>query len=133
MSREALKKEAKEKNPNNNVGYVKTIYFAYLTMKNRKLNKASKFRAEAKKFSLEYLLSTIEPADKKIKERQSEGEKVSKRKKIEVDDNTLRNISRYSSDNSRLQVRTTKKVSNISKRTSDNIKSVKFTSKIKKK
>lgn len=48
MSKEALKKEAKEKNPGNNVGYVKALYFAYLVMENRKLYKKSRFEAEAK-------------------------------------------------------------------------------------
>ena len=116
MSKEAIRKEAKEKNPQNDVGYVKSIYFAYLTMKNRGLNKLVKFNAEAKPLDPKYFLSQIEEADEKITKRQEEGAKVSKRKKIDVDKSTLRNIQKYTNsetDLSRLQVRTTKRIDRI--------------------
>lgn len=113
MSKEALRKEAKEKNPGNNVGYVKTIYFAYLLMENRKLNKKIRFEAEVKNFDLNYLLSQIESADIKIDKRQEEGKSISKKKKINLDDKTAKRISNYASDMSRINVSTTKKIGNI--------------------
>lgn len=126
MSKQALKKEAKEKNPYNVVGYVKTIYFAYLLMVNKKLNKKSRFDGEAKDFSLSVLLNDIEDADTKIADRETEGAKVSKKKKIEDDKTTLRNINRVTNsdtDLSGLKIATTKKVKSIANKES-NIKSV---------
>lgn len=116
MSKKALKKEAKEKNPNNVVGYVKTIYFAYLLMQNKKLNKKSRFDAESSEFNISKLINYIEDADTKIADRQREGAKVSKRKKIKIDDQTLKNIKSVGGgdlDLSNLQVNTTKKVNKI--------------------
>ena len=128
MSKEAIKKKPTEKNPSNDVGYVKAIYFAYLLMQNRKLNKINKFEGESINLDLPYLISQIENADEKIAKRQEEGAKVSKKKKIEVDRQTLRNINKHIGDDtefSRLQVRTTKKISNIGKRNDSQIKSTK--------
>lgn len=134
MSKEALKKEAKEKNPTGDVGYVKTIYFAYLVMQNRGLNKKIKFDAEAKPLDPKILLNNIEDADSKIFRRQEEGSKVSKRKKIELDKDTAKNISKYiNSDVStdRLVVSTTKKVGQI--KSKSEIKSSKRVSSTKRK
>lgn len=131
MSKDALRKQAKEKNPGNNVGYVKSLYFAYLIMKNRNLNKISKFNSESKDLDPRYLLSQIENADEKIRKRQEEGEKYSKRKKIQVDKSTLNNMKKYMNsdlDLSRIQVTTTKKVSSIkSKNNSKTVRSVGMT------
>jgi hypothetical protein len=89
MSRKALKKEAVEKNPSNQIGYVKTIYFAYLYMKEKGLNDVSKFKGEANSFSKIGLLSKIEKADKKIEDREAEGAKLQKIKKNAKDKNKL--------------------------------------------
>lgn len=134
MSKEAIKEVATQKNPNANVGYVKTIYFAYLLMQNRKLNKLNRFEAEAQKLSMRNLLNEVMPADEKIASRQEEGKKVSHRKKKNIDKQTLRNIQRVAgkdADLSRLQVRTTKKVNSI--KSTNNIKNVKTTKRINKK
>jgi hypothetical protein len=80
MSKKALKKTPEEKNPYLQIGYVKTIYFAYLWMKNRGLNKLNRFRTESLRFSLVALMADIEKADNKIEERQAEGEKLIKKK-----------------------------------------------------
>jgi hypothetical protein len=79
MSKKALKKTPEEKNPYLQIGYVKTIYFAYLWMKNRGLNKLNRFRTESSRFSLVALMADIEKADNKIEERQAEGEKLIKK------------------------------------------------------
>ena len=116
MSREAIKTRAKEKNPKDINGYVKSIYFAYLFLKQRGLLKTISFGG-AETFELRKVLSRIEHADKKIAERQEEGSKISKRKKIDVDNNTLANIFKIGiSDkaNSRL-VTTTKRTVGVKK------------------
>ena len=43
MSKEALRKAPVEKNPTESVGYVKSLYFVYLLMENRNLNKVDIF------------------------------------------------------------------------------------------
>ena len=80
MSKDALHKEAKEKNPGNNVGYVKTIYFAYLYMKSRGLNQKSTFTSQASRLTYASILSKIEDADSKITKRVEAGDKIKKRK-----------------------------------------------------
>lgn len=136
MSRQALKKDAKEKNPGDNIGYVKTIYFAYLLLKNRNLNKKFKFEAESKSLDPKYLLVQIEDADTKIEKRQEEGSKVSKRKKVQVSNTSLKNMSRYfnsDTDASRIKVTTTRKVGTIQNKANSNIKSTKRTISTKRK
>jgi hypothetical protein len=137
MSREALKEAAKEKNPGENVGYVKSLYFAYLVMENRGLNKLNRFNAESEPLMASNFLATIMDADEKIEIRQREGAKVSKRKKIRIDDKTLKNIQRQAGENStfdRLEVKSTKKVKNIqSKNASKNTKKTGKTRIVKKK
>lgn len=81
MSKEALKKAATEKNPNNQVGYVKTIYFAYLTLKNRSLNRPEIFKPLAKNLNMSELKSFITDTDTKIANRIAEAEKLTKNKK----------------------------------------------------
>lgn len=138
MSKTALKTAAKEKNPNNNVGYVKAIYFAYLLMRNKKLNNKNRFNAEAKPLDLRYLLSEIENAEEKISDREREGQKVSKRKKITVSKNELNNISKYTNsdtDMSRLQTTSTKKVKKIANLANkeSKVKSTRISKSVKKK
>ena len=115
MSKIALKTPAKEKNPENINGYVKSIYFAYLFMKQRGLFTKSRYDA-GQVFQLQYILQSIEPADSKVERRQEEERKRDKRKKIVVDKKTARNISNITSRDmgSRL-VTTTKKVQGVKK------------------
>lgn len=79
MSKKALKDDAKVRNPGNNVGYVKTIYFAYLYMKSRSLNQKNIFNSMATKLVYSTVLSGIEDADSKIQSRQEEGDKLKKK------------------------------------------------------
>jgi hypothetical protein len=118
MSKEAVRDAAKEKNPENNVGYVKSLYFAYLIMENKGINKVRKFEAEAKPLVPRELLQDIMPADEKIALRQEEGKKISSKKKIVVDKDTYSKMQKaaggnLNTRNSRLQVQTTKRVKSI--------------------
>lgn len=113
MSKEALTKAPKEKNPTESVGYVKAIYFAYLLMKQRGLNKITRFKAESKELNPTELLEDIQDADTKISLRQDLGSKISKKKKIELSEKTLKNVeksigSKITSSN--VQVKTTNKI-----------------------
>jgi hypothetical protein len=134
MSKEALRKPPKEKNPNNSVGYVKSIYFVYLLMQNRSLNKVNIFEKQAEPLSVQFLMENIMPADQKIADREEAGRGVSQRKKIRLDKKTFNSLNRLAGGNlsdaskDRLRVETTKTVKKIS-----NINNVKTTTKRKKK
>lgn len=130
MSREALRKAPKEKNPTESVGYVKSIYFVYLLMDNRGLNKVNVFEKQAEPLNVKFLLDNIMPADQKIAEREEAGRGVSQRKKVILDDKTMKKVTRIAGDaltdraRDRLAVKTTKRVKTIS-----NINTVKKTKK----
>ena len=125
MSSKALKDAAKEKNPYNQVGYVKSIYFAYLFLNNRGLFSTAKFSAEAIDIDLNYLNRNITDADRAIEMRQNEQEKLNKNKKKEkrevsgiakgpkTIDKTV--IARTKTTKSVSRVGTTKTISNVKK------------------
>ena len=69
MSKEAIKKVAVEKNPSNQVGYVKSLYFAYLYLKRENVFNKNKFLV-AKEINWKQLQKQITPADLKIAQRQ---------------------------------------------------------------
>lgn len=83
MSKEAVKKVAVEKNPRNEVGYVKSIYFAYLLANRYGLFNKVKFEAYAKKYNRKTLLDNVVHADDKIEARRREGEKIAREQKKE--------------------------------------------------
>lgn len=112
MSRTALKDAAKEKNPENIVGYVKSIYFAYLFMSQRGLFSKTNY-VGAQELNIKNLLSNIEDADTKIQQREDAGSKISKKKKTVVSKDTVDRMRRYGVDDtslSGLKVTTTKKI-----------------------
>lgn len=82
MAKRAVEERAKEKNPKDLVGYVKSIYFAYLIIKNRGLMRKDVFDNYAKDFDLQHILSTIESASSKIEKRQQLGAEIDKKKKF---------------------------------------------------
>ena len=95
MSKEALTKHPEEKNPTEVIGYEKAIYFAYLIMKERKLNRLLKFKGEATPLDTKFLLQNITHADDKIKEREEEGKKYSKKKKAVISKEVAKNLSSF--------------------------------------
>ena len=79
MSKKALRTEAKEKNPQNEVGYVKSIFFAYLTMRRYGLFNKIKYET-APAYSKVFILPEIDDADKKIQARQNAVNERNKKK-----------------------------------------------------
>lgn len=128
MAKKAVKDVAKEKNPENIVGYVKSIYFAYLIMKKYSLFEKINYSVHGKKFTAKELLSDIMDASKKVALRQEEGEKLlaaKKREKIRT-----ANASRELSN----PTPTTGKINHIKKvSTTSKVGSTKFVKPIKKK
>ena len=101
MSKQAVKKVAKEKNPDNQIGYVKTLYFAYLFMKSRGLFKKIHY-IMADKYNKKNILNDIMDADEKIRLRTEEAEalvkqkkKGDKKKRLETDSDILDNGRKF--------------------------------------
>lgn len=127
MSKKAIKVEAKEKNPYNQIGYVKSIYFAYLVMKIKGLNNIDRFKAECKTFSKSALLSNVENADKKVGDREAAGVKLQKLKsKKRKEQQTSDNISVTKNSLGVKKTKTTKVIGS-------NIKTTKFVKTTKRK
>lgn len=91
MSKEAIEQKAKEKNPNNMVGYVKSIFFAYLIMKRFSLFNKNRYITN---YNEKYLKSIITHSDDKIRDRQElqsqsakkvRQEKIQKQKEEEIE------------------------------------------------
>lgn len=83
MSKKALKEVAKEKNPKNEVGYVKSIFFAYLLMKQYGLFEKVQFKSYARQYNPRTFKDEITHADQKIEERINAAEKEAKEKRVE--------------------------------------------------
>ena len=137
MSRRALKEKPKEKNANELVGYVKSLFFAYLFMEQRGLFKPAILNV-AQSLDINYLVSQIEDADSKIDKRQVEGAKVSQKKKEKISDDTYKKLRKSGVSDDQIDsagfVRTTDKVKKVKKGTtskfvskSNSIKGIKKT------
>ena len=127
MSKQAVKKVAKEKNPDNQIGYVKSLYFAFLFMKSRGLFKKIHYEI-AEKYDKKKLLSQIMEADEKIRLRTEAAEALVKEKKkkevkksrnniVDSIDNTLGNVKFVKKVNSIGKTGSSVKSRNVSRRT----------------
>lgn len=129
MSKKAISTAAKEKNPYNQVGYVKTIYFAYLSILNKGLTNIDKFTSEAIEFDKKVLLNSVVDADIKVEEREEEQKKISRKKQQEKKKQQNREQSQHVSNSQNIGVI---KTSTVAKRSSG-IKSIKSVRNIKRK
>lgn len=128
MSNQALKQKADQKNPKDEVGYVKSLYFAYLFMKNKGLFSKIHYVA-ADKYSPKELSKNIMNADEKIKLRMEEEEKQ-KKKKVKTTNNRGSNTDNSSkaTNGDSLLVKTTKRVGSImNTKNAKTVKNVKTT------
>ena len=132
MSKVALDNRAKIKNPKDNVWYVKSLFFAYLTMEKYNLFNRTVLDREQNPYDKKLLLSKIVHADEKIQARQLAQEKLQKEKtntakskkshaKIDVEPKSHAKVS---------TVRHSKNTKNTS--TVSSVKSAKISNKIKK-
>lgn len=78
MTREAVTTVAKEKNPKNLVGYVKSLFFAYLLIGDYGLFAKAIYDSTAEKYNKSKLLKEVEPAKDKVRKRQEAEEKKRK-------------------------------------------------------
>lgn len=80
MSKEAVKKNANVKNPNNQIGYVKSLFFAYLIMTQRGLFNKIQYMES---YNEKNLKSMITDADKKVSLRIEAQNNLSKKNRKE--------------------------------------------------
>lgn len=99
MSKQAVKKAATEKNPKNEIGYVKSIYFAYLIMRNYSLFEKVNYETYAEKYDKKKLLGEIVHADIKIDARQLAQQGLNKKNRKERQSAKQSNRSSIDSDN----------------------------------
>lgn len=83
MSRQALKNVAKQRNPKDNVWYVKSLYFAYLTMERYHLFNRSILKQRATRYDKKQLLSMITHASEKVEARRKAQEDLEAKKRRE--------------------------------------------------
>lgn len=132
MSQKALREPPKEKNPTQMVGYVKTIYFAYLFMKLRSFNDLDKFKAQASVLNINNLIANVMIADQKLGEREDAGERLAKKKRVAKDKEKREQENAKRKANSVLAVKYTKKIGNNIKKTGS-VKTTKIVKKTKRK
>lgn len=107
MSKQAIKDRAVQKNPKDIVGYVKSLYFAYILMSRRGLFNKLKYVEKYDKHTLDV---RVMDADKKILLRQEEAAKLQKQQKIEKQRNKINR-----KDNLEKEIPTTQQKSNLGK------------------
>ena len=117
MNPKAIKDSAKTKNPKNEIMYVKSLYFAYLTMQRYNLFNRLKLDSNTTKFDKRSFPMTIMKADDKITLRQSEYEKQKKKAKVEQNRKAAqtRNVDNSTKETKKSKISRTSKVSNVSK------------------
>ena len=123
MSKEAVKRNADERNPQNTVGYVKSLYFAYLIMKQRGLFQKVLYEA-VPLYNKDELLKHIEYADDKIRDRQKAYEEKQKAKKRKKKPDILPpQLHNNNTNDNPFAIKRTKTISNVNKtRTTANSK-----------
>ena len=127
MSKIAVKRNADIKNPDNQIGYVKSIYFSYLFMKMRGLFNKVHYEA-AEKYSKSRAQSKIDDADEKMRLQREADEAAKKKKKKEAKTNK-RDIDKMKAHNDQIRANSVKKVSTIGK-TKSRVGKTKTTKKI---
>lgn len=124
MTKESVKNVAKEKNPKNLVGYVKSLFFAYLLLGDYGLFSKTLYDKTAEKYSKTKLLKNIEHAKDKIKDRQDTEEKERKKRNREKENSNRFSTRQASSTSSKTRgISKTKSVGKIG--TTKSVKKVK--------
>lgn len=94
----AVRIPAKEKNPDSRVGFLKSVYFAYIFMEERGLLKTISYE-NAREFNLRELISKVEYTDKKIEQRKKAQHYNSKKIAKKIQSSTIARVENNNSDN----------------------------------
>ena len=109
ISKSFLKNAPTERNPQEIIGYVKSLFFAYLYMKDHNLFSKFFYKNNGIKYNKKEILRNVEHASSKIERRQQKEEKIRKAEKKIKEQMKSKSISQ-SNNNSPL-VKINKKVS----------------------
>lgn len=118
MTKEALKNKAVAKNPKDDVWYVKSLYFAYLTMEKYNLFNRVALERNCKAYNKKVLLKDIVHADLKITARQKAQSDLNEQKRIEKQKEkikTQRNVNVRTKPSNTSGITKTSKMSKVSK------------------
>lgn len=117
MLKESRTTVAKERNPKNLVGYVKSLFFAYLLIGDYGLFSKTLYESSyAESYNKNKLLKLIEPAKDKIEKRREEEEKQRKREKRKQNNENRFNKINTSNSTKKSNI-STSRISKISSRT----------------
>lgn len=94
MSKKAVRDKPIEKNPQEVIGYVKSLYFAYLWIKSKGLLNKSVFDSYASKLVWKDIFRVIDHADNKVADRQRAGEEIERQKRKEKEQEKLKQALR---------------------------------------
>ena len=123
MSKAALNNIAKQRNPKDDVWYVKSLFFAYLAMEKYNLFNRIILDREAAKYSKQTLINSVEHADKKVRARREAQEKLDAEKRKEKEKQKPRNTdvstntTRHANNSSSIKTVKTVGTTKSSKRT----------------
>ena len=129
MSKTALDNVASVKNPRDEISYVKSLYFAYLTMEKYNLFQRSVLDNLAKPYNKSELLKQITHANEKVKARQEAQLKLNTKKENKKNNTTMLS-NNASNTKKKFGKVSTVKHSKISK-TTNKVKGTKTSKKIK--
>lgn len=83
MIEKCLKEKASEKNPKDEVGYVKSIYFAYLEIKDKGLLLKSRWEAITRSYNPKVWVTTVSHAYDVVEDRKRKGEEIAEKERRE--------------------------------------------------
>ena len=83
MVEKCLKEKAMEKNPKDEIGYVKSLYFAYLEIKDKGLLLKSRWEAITRPYSPKVWIATVGHAYDVIEDRKRRGEEIAAKERKE--------------------------------------------------
>lgn len=124
----ALKEDPKVKNPNEIIGYVKSLYFAYLYLKMKNLFNKHFYKMNGIPYDKKVLIANVEDAEIKISKRQDAENKI---KKQETQSARPSEIKHVSHNDSQLPENLRVKRANVVKTVGTNSSHVKTTNKVK--
>ena len=114
MLKRALKDKAEIRNPKDNVWYVKSLVFAYLTMEKYHLFNRPMLNQHAIKYSKNIILPKITSADIKVKDRQHEQELLEEKQRREKE-SKRKELQNRANPKKLVSVSKVTKVSNVTK------------------
>ena len=83
MSKIALASRADSRNPKDQIGYVKSLYFAYLEMRNLGLFQKVRWDGVSKPYNKSIWTNTVTHADEKVRDRQEKGLAIQRKERRE--------------------------------------------------